>query len=113
MPTHVRGIAFIVGVVALLASSTAAWTRHDITYKGTVVSSNEKTITVRVTVANEKTMKPETMAFDFGRETKFLRGDEVVTAATAGIRKGEKVAVTIDHGGVPDLALEVRLEEKK
>jgi hypothetical protein len=53
------------------------------------------------------------MAFKHDGETKFLRGDKVVTYAEARIQKGEKIAVTINHDDLPDFALVIRLDEKK
>jgi hypothetical protein len=66
-----------------------------------------------VTVVDEKTKKPAAMKFDFDKETKILRGDKRVTIAEAGIVKGEKIAVTIDHDVDETLAIVIRLDEKK
>ncbi len=91
-----------------LAASPIA---HDIVYKGTVVSVDAKAI--RVTVPDEKTKKPVTMAFEHDHETVFLRGEKVVSFAEARIQKGEPIAVTINHDLDPGFATVLRLNERK
>ena len=95
-------------VVCLLGATVAA---HQITYKGTVVSTGKDTVTV--TVIDEKTKKPIVMNFDMDKETKILRGDTLVTLAEARIQKNEKIAVTIDHDLDETLAIVVRLDAAK
>ena len=104
-------LAAFMAVLLLAAASIAASARHEITYKGAVVSADARQIVV--TVVNEKTKKPESMTFKYHSETKFLRGDKVVTFKDAQILKGDKVAVTINHDDLPDFALVVRLDAKK
>jgi len=111
MRSSFRSLAFAIAALALLASSASALARHEQTHKGTVVSSTGNKITV--TVVNDKTKKTQNLVFEFDRETKFLRGDRVVTAAEAKIQKGEKIAVTVNHDDAEDLALVIRLDEKK
>jgi len=102
----------IPGLVAIvLAVTTAAVLAHQVTYKGTVIALDKES--VRVTVVDDKTKKPKEMKFDFDKETKILRGDKLVTIANAGIAKGEKIAVTIDHDVDETLAIVIRLDEKK
>ncbi|HXT68860.1 MAG TPA: hypothetical protein VN700_03850 [Vicinamibacterales bacterium] len=84
---------------------------HQVTYKGTVISAAPTAI--KVMVVNEKTKKPESMAFDLDNETKILRGDKLVKFADARIQKDEKIAVTIDHDADETLAIVVRLDVKK
>jgi hypothetical protein len=104
-------LASITAVCLLVAVSMAASLAHEITYKGTVVSADDKKVVV--TVVDEKTKKPAPMTFKHDDETKILRGDAVVTYAQARILKGEKIAVTINHDDLPDFALVIRLDEKK
>jgi hypothetical protein len=96
-------VLFCVGATALVA--------HQITYKGTVLSAAPKSL--RVSVVDEKTKKPAPMTFVLDEETKILRGDTLVTFAAAKIQKGEAAAVTIDHDLDWELAIVVRLAEKK
>jgi hypothetical protein len=99
--------AVAIGVWLLGASLLA----HQVTYKGTVVST-EKAV-VKVTVIDEKTKKPLEINFKVDKDTKILRGDTVVTLTEAKILKGEKIAVTTDHDFDEDLALVIRLDPKK
>jgi hypothetical protein len=109
-PSMTRLASFAI-VFLLAVASMGAGSRHEVTYKGTVASTDVKQVVV--TVVNEKTKKPESMTFKHDGETKFLRGDKVVTYAQARILKGEKIAVTINHDDLPDFALVIRLDEKK
>ena len=104
-------LASFVAVFVLAVCSVAAASRHEVTYKGTVVSADDKKVTV--TVVNAKTKKPENVGFSFDKETKVLRGDKVVTYAQARIQKGEKIAVTVDHDLDENFAVVIRLDAKK
>jgi hypothetical protein len=104
-------LASIVAVCVLAVGSVAAVARHEVTYKGTVVSADDKKVTV--TVVDEKTKKPENIAFTFDKDTKVLRADKVVTYAQARILKGEKISVTVNHDTDENHALVIRLDEKK
>ena len=95
-------------IVVVLGVTVAA---HQVTYKGTVVSSDNATI--KVTVVDEKTKKPMQITFKIDKDTKILRGDKVVTLTAAAIQKAEKIAVTVDHDLDEDLALVVRLDVRK
>ncbi len=101
----------LVTAFVLLSPVVFARARHEVTFKGTVISTDAKV--VKVTVINEKTKKPEAMTFQHDNETKVLRGDTVVTFVQARIQKGEKVAVTVNHDDDPEFALVIRLDEKK
>jgi len=105
---HSQRLFAIAIAVCLLGASVAA---HQVTYKGTVVSTDK--MTVKVTVVDEKTKKPMDITFKIDKDTKILRGDKVVTLAEARIQKDEKIAVTTDHDLDEDLALVVRLDVKK
>lgn len=94
--------------VCLLGATVVA---HQVTFKGTVISAAETTI--KVMVVDEKTKKPAPKSFDLDKETKILRGDKLVTFASARIQKDEKIAVTIDHDVDETLAIVIRLDEKK
>lgn len=100
-----------VAILVLAVAGLTAASRHEVTYKGTVVSADDKKVTV--TVVNAKTKKPENIGFSFDKETKVLRGDKVVTYTQAKIQKGEKIAVTVDHDLDENFALIIRLDEKK
>jgi len=105
-----RSGTFLLLAALLWTGGTVVWA-HQITYKGTVLSAAPKSL--RVSVVNEKTKKPEPMTFVLDEETKILRGDTLVTFAAAKIQKGEGVAVTIDHDLDWELAIVVRLAERK
>ena len=111
MHSLIRTLTTMSAVVLVLAVSVVASARHEITYKGTVVSTDAQTVTVMV--VDEKTKKTGPVTFKHDGETKILRGDTVVTYAQARILKGEKIAVTINHDDLPDFALVIRLDEKK
>jgi hypothetical protein len=98
----------VVIAVCMLGATLVA---HQVTFKGTVISTTETSI--KVMVVDEKTKKPAPKSFDFDKETKILRGDKLVTFAAARIQKDEKIAVTIDHDVDETLALVIRLDEKK
>jgi hypothetical protein len=105
---HFTRLFAIAIAVCLLGTSVAA---HQVTYKGTVVSTEKAT--VKVTVVDEKTKKPMQITFKLDKDTKILRGDKVMTLADAAIKKDERIAVTVDHDLDEDLALVVRLDVKK
>ena len=105
---HLKAAALGAMAVCLATASLLA---HDITYKGTVISTAKTS--VRVNVVDEKTKKTAPMTFEFDKETKILRGDTVVTVEQARIQKGEKIAVTIDHDLDETLAIVIRLDAKK
>ena len=111
MTSVVRAAAAVAIAGFLSIAVSAAPARHEVTFKGTVVSADVKAI--KVTVVNEKTKKPEEMAFKHDGETKFLRGDKVVKFAQAAIQKGEKIAVTINHDDNPEFAVVIRLDARK
>ena len=100
----------LVAVFAVVAGARAA-TPHDVTYKGTVVAVNAESI--MVSVINEKTKKPETIKTNHDKETKFLRGDKVVTFAEAKIRAKERVTVTFNNDDDANFLSVVRLDPIK
>lgn len=99
-------LSMVVG--GLMAGRVAA---HQITFKGTVISAAPAVL--MVSVVDEKTKKPAPKTFVLDDETKILRGDRLVTFAAAKIQKNEKIAVTIDHDLDEELAMVVRLDERK
>jgi hypothetical protein len=105
---QLRALVATAVAVCLLGATVAA---HQVTYKGTVVSTEKES--VKVTVIDEKTRKPVVMSFDMDKDTKILRGDKLVTLAEARIQKNEKIAVTIDHDADETLAIVVRLDAGK
>jgi maltose-binding protein MalE len=102
-------ITAVVAVIGLVATVDAVV--HEVTYKGTVVTA--EAARVAVSVVDAKTKKPSTMTFRFDKQTKILRGDKVVAAAEARIQKDESIAVTINSDVSDDLAIVVRLPERK
>jgi len=104
--------AFALGLVLLFTTGLlSASVRHEMTYKGTVISTTEKTI--KVDTVDEKTKKTLTIDFKFDKDTKMFRGDKRVTYAEAKVLKGEKIAVTVDHDLDEDLAIVIKLDAKK
>ena len=101
----------VVAVVLALAVPSAGAVAHEVIYKGTVVSADQKGI--RVSVVDEKTKKPATLTFRYDKETKFLRGDKLMSFADAKIQKGEKIAITTDHDFEEFYAFVVRLDARK
>jgi len=104
-----RSAAAALMLTVLVASAVVI--AHEITFKGTVVSADQKAL--RVSVVDEKTRKPSTMTFRHDKDTKILRGDTLVSFAEAKIQKAEKIAVTVDHDFDERYAFVVRLDQKK
>jgi hypothetical protein len=96
---------------AVLAVATASLAAHQETFKGQVLSV-ERT-SVRVNVLDPATKAEAPRAFTLNAETKVLRGDAVVTLASAKIVTGENIAVTVDHDVDVNLALVIRLDAAK
>jgi ribosomal protein S1 len=99
----VCAIAVSVASVSVLA--------HQETVKGKVTAIEKAS--VRVNVIDPKTKKTRPATFKIDKATKVLRGDAVVAFASANIRKGENIAVTIDHDEDAELAIVVRLDAAK
>jgi len=108
---RIRAASAFVAILLFMAVLPALAARHQVTFKGTVVSATATN--VKVSVVDEKTKKPVTKSFDMDKETKILRGDKLVTFAAAKIQKNEKIAVTIDHDADETLAIVVRLDQAK
>jgi hypothetical protein len=101
--------AFVCAIAVSVASVSLA--AHQETFKGKVLGIEKAA--VRVNVVDPKTKKEKPATFKIDNETKVLRGDAVVTLATANIREGENIAVTIDHDDDAELALVIRLDAAK
>lgn len=105
-----KAVAAVVCAVVVAVASVSVFA-HEETFKGKVISNTEST--VRVDVLDPKTKKVTPTTFNVDKDTKVLRGDAVVTFATAKIRKGENIAVTVNHDDDETLALVVRLDAVK
>lgn len=102
----------VLSVVALLAVlALAPVLAHQETHKGTVIALEKPG--VRVDVLDPKTKKTTARLFEIDAETRILRGDTVLTLATAKIQQGEAIAVTVDHDIDEHLALVIRLGAAK
>jgi hypothetical protein len=97
--------------VLLVSLGTVVLLAHEVTYKGTVVSADAASL--NVSVINQKTRKPEVMRFDVDKDTKFLRGEKLVTFTEARIQKNESISVTVNLDDAEDYAQVVRLPAKK
>ena len=104
-------IAALCVAVVMAASLASAAARHEMTYKGTVVSTTEQTI--KVTTVDEKTKKPLTIDFKIDKDTKIFRGEKAVAFTEAKVLKGDRIAVTVDHDLDEDLAIVVKLDVRK
>jgi hypothetical protein len=102
---------WLVAMMVVMALGTTVVLAHKVTFKGTVVSATATGI--KVTVVDEKTKKPSTMAFDMDKETEIFRGAKKVTFAEAKIQAGDSVSVTVDHDTDETLALTVKVDVKK
>jgi len=101
-----------IGTTLIVLVATMVWAgttilAHEVTYKGTVIAT--QTAKVQVKVIDEKSKKDSSMEFSITEKTKVLRGDAVVTFATANIKKDERIAVTVNHDGDATVALVIRL----
>ena len=103
--------AFAIIAVLLVCVSGAVLLAHEVTYKGTVVSADAASL--NVSVINQKTKKPEVVRFDVDKDTKFLRGEKLVTFTEARIQKNEPISVTVNLDDAEDYAQVVRLQAKK
>ena len=101
----------VVSLVLLSLIATVPLFAHEETHKGTVIALEKAG--VRVDVVDPKTKKTAARSFDIDAETKILRGDTLLTLATAKIQKGEAIAVTVDHDLDEQLALVIRLGAAK
>ena len=104
----VTATATLILVVCLGATPALA---HEVTYRGTVVSTDAKAI--RMTVVDAKTKKSSTLTFEHDKNTKFLRGDKLMSVVDVKIQKGEKIALTVNTDDDENYAQIVRLDEKK
>lgn len=107
----VKTMRWMTAVMVALACATTVVLAHKVTFKGTVVSATATAL--KVTVVDEKTKKPSTMAFDMDKETEIFRGAKKMTLAEAKIQAGDTVAVTVDHDTDETLALTVKIDVKK
>jgi hypothetical protein len=99
-------------LIAMLAGLTGRVVlAHEVTYKGTVIVVEATTL--RVSVIDDATKKTTPMSFGVTPKTRVFRGDTLVPFAKAGIQKGERVAVTINHDEPGQKATEIRLAAAK
>lgn len=96
---------------AVIAAASVSVLAHQETFKGKVLSVAGPS--VEVSVVDPRTKKEAPTTFKTDADTKVLRGDAVVKWADARIRKGENIAVTVDHDDDVTLALVIRLDAAK
>ena len=101
----------IFAVAAAIAVASVSLLAHQETFKGTVIAVESTNVRVNVVDSTTRQTTPRTFYFD--AETRILRGDALVTGATARIRVGENIAVTTDHDLDEELALVIRLDAAK
>ncbi len=101
----------VVSLVLLSLMVAVPLFAHEETHKGTVIALEKAG--VKVDVVDPKTKKIAARSFEIDAETKILRGDTLLTLATAKIQKGEAIAVTVDHDIDEHLALVIRLGAAK
>lgn len=106
-----RALTSALVLAVALTAVVAAAEPHQVTFKGTVGSVEGKFI--RVIVINEKTKKPETITTQWDADTKFLRGDKLVSFADAKIMPKEAVTVTFDNDDDANFLVVVRLAAAK
>jgi hypothetical protein len=104
IPSKAIGAAVL---VALTMTAAVGLLAHPMTYMGTVVSVEAKTLHVKVIDDTSKNVS--TMTFEVTATTKVFRGAKTVKYADAHIQKDERVAVTIDHDEPGTQAVEIRL----
>ena len=87
----------VVLVAMLLISWTALSKAHPMTIKGVVASVDRNRIEVQpLDDAGKPSGKAEWHALE--PKVKVMRGDKMVSFAAAGIAKGERVVLIVDHG---------------
>jgi hypothetical protein len=110
--------------IAILVTLAPFVSAHEVTYRGTVVGLEtgryaqpdggvREVRELHVTVVDAKTKKPTARVFVVVDATRIFRGQANVALADAGIRKGESVAVTVDHDKPGDEAITVRLDPRR
>jgi hypothetical protein len=102
--TVVLRAAVFVGVIAAAGVLYA----HDVLYPGTVLAVETEKLHVKA--VDPETKKEVNLWFTVTAATKVKRGDALVTYATAGITKDERIVVVVDHDAeVKNVATELRL----
>jgi hypothetical protein len=104
MMKRTTGLLFAALLVCMAGTSLLA---HEETFKGTVVSTKDAKLQIKV--IDDKTKKESTMDFAITAKTNILRGDTVVTLAAARIQKEERIAVTVNHDVSMTDAVVIRL----
>jgi hypothetical protein len=105
-----KAFTVLLGAV-VFALTSVSLIAHQETFKGKVIAVERAS--VRVNVVDPKTKKEAPKTFTTNAETKVLRGDAVVTLASAKIQPNENIAVTVDHDVDVNLALVIRLDSVK
>jgi hypothetical protein len=104
-----------------MVSAHTAVFAHEVTHNGTVVALKTATyaqpnggprevVELEVVVVDPTTKKASNRVFTLTDQTRVLRASKPVKVADASARKGEKVAVVVDHDKPGDEAIEVRFE---
>ena len=107
--------------IVFAAATVSPVLAHEETHKGKAIALKPakstgpagETHKLEVTVIDSKTKKPVNRVFTITAETLMIRDGKRITAAEANVKKGEDVAVVVDHDEAPNEALEVRLTTRK
>ena len=113
----VRTVLAIVFATATVSPVLA----HEETYKGKAIAlktaksaqSSGEIHKLEVTVIDSKTKKPVNRVFTITAETLMIRDGKRIKAGEANVKKGEEIAVVVDHDEAPDEAIEVRLTTRR
>src|SRR4051812_37225679 len=112
MENTMKRATAIVLTMAFITVAAAVVLAHPFTFKGTVAAATPTKLSVNIKDA--KTGKTGVEVFEIFKDTKILRGDDVVSFEAAHIQKGEAVSITVnlDDGG-DHWAEVIRLGSKK
>ncbi len=112
--------AVVVATLAIGSAHTVVFA-HEVTHTGSVVTlktakyaqpngGSREVVELEVAVVDSKTKKLTNRVFTISDKTRILRAGKPVKVADAAARKGEKVAVVVDHDKPGDDAIEVRFD---
>jgi Cu/Ag efflux protein CusF len=100
-------VVTVLAVLGLVVFNPASVLAHDVLYPGTVLTVESARIEIKT--IDPDTKKDVQLWFAVDKNTKVKRGEASVKYAEAGIRKGERIVVVVNHDDGGTAAAEIRL----
>ncbi len=100
-------VVTVLAALGLVVFSSASVLAHDVLYPGTVLAVEAARIQIKT--IDPDTKKDVQLWFAVDTKTKVKRGEASVKYAGAGIRKGERIVVVVNHDDGNTAATEIRL----